>query len=129
MTPVFARAAAAPALAAAYDRLIGPGRWIQRVELGVVPIRFPLDRESSAAGALDDPARPEVLATGDAGDVFLCHPFLIHAAQVNRAGRPRFMSQPGIMLREQFDLGDPTSPVERAIVDALGREAPGTRRR
>lgn len=70
---------------------------------------------------LDSPWTPsdEVLATGAAGDVFLCHPFLVHAAQVNHIGRPRFLSQPGIMLREQFDLTHPTSPVEQAIVDAL----------
>ena len=28
--------------------------------------------------------RPEVLATGDAGTVYLCHPFLVHAAQLHR---------------------------------------------
>ena len=28
-------------------------------------------------------------ATGDPGDVYVCHPFLVHAAQLNRRGRPR----------------------------------------
>ncbi len=80
---------------------------------------FTVCAEMNRAGVLGSPNRGEVLATGSAGDVFLCHPFLVHAAQVNRRGRPRFMSQPGIMLREQFVLAHPTSPVERAIVDAL----------
>jgi len=38
--------------------------------------------------------RPVVTATGDAGDLFLCHPFLVHAAQVHRGAQPRFMAQP-----------------------------------
>jgi len=28
-------------------------------------------------------------ATGSAGDVYLCHPFLVHAAQANHGTRPR----------------------------------------
>jgi hypothetical protein len=34
------------------------------------------------------------LATGRAGDVYLCHPFLVHAAQPHRGTTPRFMAQP-----------------------------------
>src|SRR5258706_12626113 len=33
----------------------------------------------------------EVLATGNAGTVYLCHPFLVHAAQAHRGKAPRFM--------------------------------------
>ena len=40
--------------------------------------------------------RPIALATGDPGDVYLCHPFLVHAAQRHRGTEPRFMSQPGV---------------------------------
>jgi hypothetical protein len=38
--------------------------------------------------------RPEALATGDAGTVYLCHPFLVHAAQRHQGTAPRFMTQP-----------------------------------
>lgn len=38
--------------------------------------------------------RPEASATGAPGDVYLCHPFLVHAAQPHRGRVPRFMAQP-----------------------------------
>src|SRR5690606_2332949 len=37
--------------------------------------------------------RPLAVATGLPGDAYLCHPFLVHAAQLHRGTRPRFMSQ------------------------------------
>ena len=40
--------------------------------------------------------RPIALATGHPGDVYLCHPFLVHAAQRNRGTTVRFVSQPGV---------------------------------
>jgi hypothetical protein len=66
---------------------------------------------------------PEALATGRAGDVYLCHPFLVHAAQPNRTGRPKFMAQPPLTLREPCVLDRPDgaySPLERAIRLGLG---------
>src|ERR1700761_9771103 len=150
--PPFARAAAADRLHAAFDQLVGPGRWIPRTGLGTFPIRFPVlpdpddtgwhcdgsfggwpfrlnvrsrDRALlmlflfSDVGEDDAPTRirvgshldvprllapsgddgmtflelgplleatatrPVVTATGAAGDVFLCHPFLVHAAQAH----------------------------------------------
>jgi hypothetical protein len=42
----------------------------------------------------------EVLATGEAGTVYLCHPFLVHAAQVHRGSNPRFMAQPPLLPRD-----------------------------
>ncbi|WP_328858653.1 phytanoyl-CoA dioxygenase family protein [Williamsia herbipolensis] len=82
---------------------------------------FDIVDELDAIGSHDAPERPEVLATGTAGDVFLCHPFLVHAAQPHRGTQPRFMSQPGLMLTEQFDLDHPRSPVERTIAAALAQ--------
>ena len=41
----------------------------------------------------------EVLATGEAGTVYLCHPFVVHAAQVHRGSNPRFMAQPPLLPR------------------------------
>ena len=48
--------------------------------------------------------RPIVLATGEAGTVFLCHPFLVHAAQRHRGSTPRFMAQPPLGLRQPYRL-------------------------
>lgn len=39
---------------------------------------------------------PLTLATGRAGDVYLCHPFRVHAAQRHRGTEPRFLAQPGV---------------------------------
>jgi len=60
-----------------------------------------------------------VVATGSAGDVFVCHPFLVHAASWPHRGRqPRFLAQPPISLLGSLNLGGPLhqlSPVARAI--------------
>ena len=62
------------------------------------------------------------MATGEAGTVYLCHPFLVHAAQAHHGARPRFMAQPPLLpgdpLRLDGTAGHP-SPVERAITLAL----------
>ncbi|MFZ6180444.1 phytanoyl-CoA dioxygenase family protein [Nannocystis pusilla] len=67
---------------------------------------------------------PEALAVGDAGTVYLCHPFLVHAAQPHRGTRPRFLAQPPLLAREPFRIersdGDYV-PVEAAIRRALDR--------
>lgn len=39
-------------------------------------------------------------ATGRAGDVYLCHPFLVHAAQAHHGTTPRFMAQPPLVPRD-----------------------------
>ena len=77
--------------------------------------------------------RSTVYATGKAGTVFLCHPFLVHAAQPHRGERPRFMAQPPLLPAEPIQLvrdkGD-YSPVEQAIRAALDqndREIPSSR--
>ncbi|MGE5137177.1 MAG: phytanoyl-CoA dioxygenase family protein [Gemmatimonadota bacterium] len=63
------------------------------------------------------------LVTGQAGDVFLCHPFLVHAASwPHRGARPRMIAQPGVALHTEFPLGapgEPVSPVEQAILAGL----------
>ena len=60
----------------------------------------------------------EVFATGSAGDVFICHPFLVHAASwPHRGEQPRFLAQPPIASRG-LNLDGPLnrlSPVARAI--------------
>lgn len=67
--------------------------------------------------------RPIELATGKAGDVYLCHPFLVHAAGwPHRGTQPRYLAQPPLALREPLDLEapDPT-PVERAVQIGIAR--------
>lgn len=76
--------------------------------------------------ALDTtPVRDEVLATGTAGTVYLCHPFLVHAAQPHRGTNPRFLAQPPLLPAEPLQLyrGDGDyAPVETAIRGAIGAE-------
>ena len=79
-------------------------------------------------GHLPDAAgRRVALATGRAGTVYLCHPFLVHAAQPHRGTVPRFLAQPPLLPRDDLQLrrddGD-YSPVEIAIRQALDA-APG----
>ena len=203
----FQRAATAPKLHAAFDQLVGAGRWHPRQGLGTFPIRFPhpadpqdtgwhmdgsyvpedVTAESAAnsgywlnlrsrdrallmlflfsevreqdaptrikvgshldvpaflqpfgergasvsdvcgamnaAGRLNAADRPTALATGAPGDVYLCHPFLIHAAQKNLTGRPRFLAQPPLMPTGPLELeraDGAYSPVECTIRLGLG---------
>ena len=84
---------------------------------------FDLCRAMDAAGRLDATDRPTTLATGAPGDVYLCHPFLIHSAQKNLTGRPRFLAQPPLMPTGllQSERADGTySPVENALRLGLG---------
>ena len=67
-------------------------------------------------------ARPEVLATGSAGTVYLCHPFLVHSAQMHRGAAPRFLAQPPLLPRTEHwieGLEQSSVPVARAIALAL----------
>jgi len=191
--PAFVEAANTPALHAAFDQLVGAGRWLPCRAMGTFPVRFPSPEDAGDAGwhidvsfgtDTDDfmqwranvsskgrallmlflfsdvgendaptrirvgshidiarqlaPAgeagltlgqlaadgfagsagRHETLATGPAGTVYLCHPFLVHAAQPHRGTRPRFMAQPPLLPKVPLS---PTgmSPVERAIGAAL----------
>ena len=70
---------------------------------------------------------PEALATGPAGTVYLCHPFLVHAAQPHRGTRVKFMAQPALALPNPLVLDRPDgdySPVEIAIRQALAGNVP-----
>ena len=75
-------------------------------------------RELAADGFAGSSHRPETLATGEAGTVYLCHPFLVHAAQPHRGSRPRFMAQPPLLPKVPFGLTGP-SAVEKAMREAL----------
>jgi hypothetical protein len=170
----FRLAANTPTLHAAFDQLVGAGRWEPPGTLGTFPVRFPSSEDPGDAGwhidvsfgtanpdfmewrankfsrgrallmlflfsdaseddaptrirvgshraiaerlagageegltlrelAADDFAGtgglPEALATGPAGTVYLCHPFLVHSAQPHRGRTPRFMAQPPLLPR------------------------------
>jgi len=80
-------------------------------------------RELAADNFAGSAHRPEGLATGSPGTVYLCHPFLVHAAQPHHGTEPRFMAQPPLLPREPLQLERPDgdySPVELAIRQALG---------
>ncbi|WP_028661560.1 phytanoyl-CoA dioxygenase family protein [Saccharomonospora saliphila] len=63
--------------------------------------------------------RPVVYATGTVGDVYLCHPFLVHAAQQHHGRTPRFMAQPPLHPVGSLDPhAQHPSPVERALAVA-----------
>ncbi len=54
--PLFREAANTPALHAAYDALVGPGRWLPRSSLGTFPIRFPSPIDPGDCGWHIDPS-------------------------------------------------------------------------
>jgi hypothetical protein len=190
----FREAANTSTLHAAFDQLVGAGRWLPRSSLGTFPVRFPSPEDPGDAGwhtdasfagedgswrlnvtsrgrallmlflfsdigeedaptrirvgshldvpRLLEPAgeaglsylelaerfdftthRPTTLATGEAGTVYLCHPFLIHAAQPHRGSTPRFLAQPPLYPAEPLELHRADgnySPVEIAIRLGLG---------
>jgi hypothetical protein len=80
-------------------------------------------RELAADGFAGSAGRPEALATGEAGTVYLCHPFLVHSAQPHHGTVPRFMAQPPLLPAEPLSLRREDggySPVEIAIREAIG---------
>jgi hypothetical protein len=191
----FLAAANTPCLHAAYDALVGPGRWHAPAAMGTFPVRFPsaddpgdigwhVDvsfgtdaadfmqwranvvsrgrallmlflfsdigeddaptrirvgshrqiarqllphgeagltlRELAANGFAESADCAETLATGPAGTVYLCHPFLVHAAQPHRGTTPRFLAQPPLLPTGPFRQDLPPSPVQVAIREACG---------
>jgi hypothetical protein len=199
----FRKAANTAVLHAAFDELVGVGRWVPRESLGGFPIRFPHPDDPgdtgwhvdasyppaepveqytewrinlrskgrallmlflfSDVGDNDAPTRirlgshlrvprllapagengmsfmdlsieaarvtdgmPEAAAIGAAGTVYLCHPFLVHAAQPHHGATPRFMAQPPLYPREPLELDRSDgnySLVEKAIRLGIGEES------
>ena len=112
---------------------VGPADAPTRVRLGSHRAAAALLAEAGPQGAdFFDIARrlestavlPEVAATGSPGDVWLCHPFVVHSAQPHRGTRPRFMAQPPLPGTGPLDVTRPAaqqSPVERAIAESARR--------
>jgi hypothetical protein len=66
--------------------------------------------------------RPRARATGRRGDVYLCHPFLVHRATwPHRGTGPRMIAQPSIPQYQPFTLrdGGDECAVERSILRGL----------
>ena len=65
-------------------------------------------------------------ATGEVGDVFLLHPYVLHTASQNALRIPRLITNPAVSLNEpmNFNRPDPAdfSPVELVILQGLGVE-------
>lgn len=109
----------------------GPNDAPTRVRVGShIPMARQLQAHGEAGISLTDLASegfagadhcPETLATGEAGTVWLVHPFTLHAAQAHRGTEPRFLAQPGLGWRDGPDIAHGVSPVERAIRTALER--------
>ncbi|MBA3686912.1 MAG: hypothetical protein H0W72_16965 [Planctomycetes bacterium] len=68
--------------------------------------------------------------TGSPGDVFLCHPFMIHSPSFNHSGAPRFMCNRKAPLLEKLQLeraDGAYSPLEESIRRALATGATAAR--
>ncbi len=86
---------------------------------------FGEDGTPGPAAPMPEPTGRVALATGDAGDVYLCHPFLVHAASwPHRGTEPRLIAQPPISLDgplrldgAEDELSIVASTVRRALDD------------
>jgi Phytanoyl-CoA dioxygenase (PhyH) len=108
----------------------GPTRIRVGSHLAVPPVLQPFGEEGAPGpqfapqlvAATDD--CEEAYATGRAGDVYLCHPFLVHAAQANHGSWPRLIGQPAIPANSPYRIDRPRpelSPVELTISQGLAR--------
>ncbi|MEX0744202.1 MAG: phytanoyl-CoA dioxygenase family protein [Phycisphaeraceae bacterium] len=84
---------------------------------GVAPDGFPTKQLISQCSRF-------VEATGKAGDVYLMHPYMLHASSQNVRRLPRFITNPPVSLREPMnfnrdDAGD-FSLLERGVLRGLG---------
>jgi hypothetical protein len=57
-----------------------------------------------------------VEVTGEVGDVFLLHPFMLHSASKNLLRKPRIITNPPVSLKEPFRL-DREDPKEYSLVE------------
>lgn len=110
----------------------GPDDAPTRARVGShIPMARQLAKHGKAGASLTDLANEGfdssadceiALATGEAGTIWLLHPFTVHAAQAHHGKQPRFMAQPGLGLRRDATADDPL-PVMRAIRLALETQA------
>jgi hypothetical protein len=99
------------------SHLIVPPLLAPAGEIGMSMMEISKLAEQETAGL------PETAATGAAGTVYLCHPFLVHAGQPHRGTKPRFLAQPPLIPKLRLELrreDDDYSLVEQAIRLGLG---------
>lgn len=93
---------------------------------GVHPWAFPKDTHPTNQPHLIRRCVDFREVTGKAGDVFILHPFMLHASSYNHLPKARLMTNPCIRLAEpmRFHRGslEAQSPIERAILRGLGEE-------
>ncbi|GAA0731050.1 phytanoyl-CoA dioxygenase [Dactylosporangium roseum] len=93
--------------------------------LDVPPLLEPAGREGRYLHTDDVGVdRPLASATGNAGDVYLCHPFLVHTPVANVGSKPKFMAQPNLepVAELELDRADGRyTPLERSVRLGLGR--------
>ena len=61
--------------------------------------------------------------TGNTGDIALLHPFMLHASSRNPSGRPRFITNPVVQLKDPMQFNRPDgdySLVEQGVLRGLG---------
>jgi hypothetical protein len=108
-----------------------PTRLVLGSHLYVPQVLAPAGESGMDGGDVPGLLQPSVLcrqaasATGRAGDVYLCHPFVVHTATWPHRGTvPRMMAQPGVEVLDGFALdGSDDSPVAQAIVRGLTDDA------
>ena len=112
------------------DELSAPTRILEGSHLDVPPVLVAWGEEgmgfNHVAPRLPTSTfeRQQALAVGNAGDVYICHPFLVHAASwPHRGMQARMIAQPGVAIFEPFALSDNAGahvcPVEAAILRGL----------
>jgi hypothetical protein len=111
---------------------VGPDDAPTRIRVGshleVPKVLVPAGEAGVPFGAVTERADfghlPVEYATGQAGDVYLCHPFLVHAADRHRGETPRVIAQPGLVPSAghlELERADGEySAVERALRMGLG---------
>lgn len=94
---------------------VGPDDAPTRIRRGshrdVAGVLGPAPVDYVEAGALADrvsAGRPLGFATGSAGDMYLVHPFTVHAADEHRGSTPRFMAQAPIVLTAPLSPESPS---------------------
>jgi hypothetical protein len=108
-----------------------PTRIIKGSQLQVAKILEPYGDEGLSfmqlAEKLEDlPKTQHALAIGQAGTVYLCHPFLVHAAQDHKGTLPKFMAQPPLLTSGDFNIYQPEKelcPIKQAILNGRNSAA------
>jgi hypothetical protein len=92
-------------------------RYLAAHQEGVLPTEFPTKTLITECSQF-------VETTGRVGDVFLLHPYVLHAKSQNHLRVPRLITNPPVHLKEpmNFNRPDPAdySPVELAVLRGLG---------